>query len=78
MQDITEQQELAQEISDAISKPVGFGEEFDEVGDAFQIFDFLHLLGFFVVFSKCSVWFWTAFKQVAVHLLVPDLFWDLL
>lgn len=33
MQDITEQQELAQEISDAISKPVGFGEEFDEVGD---------------------------------------------
>lgn len=31
MQDITEQQELAQEISDAISKPVGFGEEFDEV-----------------------------------------------
>lgn len=31
MQDITEQQELAQEISDAISKPVGFSEEFDEV-----------------------------------------------
>ena len=31
MQDITEQQEVAQEISDAISKPVGFGEEFDEV-----------------------------------------------
>ncbi|KAK2851176.1 hypothetical protein Q5P01_007452 [Channa striata] len=30
MQDITDQQELAQEISDAISKPVGFGEEFDE------------------------------------------------
>ncbi|KAI4904889.1 hypothetical protein NFI96_011588 [Prochilodus magdalenae] len=30
MQDITEQQELAQEISDAISRPVGFGEEFDE------------------------------------------------
>ncbi|XP_071401225.1 charged multivesicular body protein 4b-like, partial [Centroberyx affinis] len=30
MQDITEQQELAQEISDAISKPVGFGEDFDE------------------------------------------------
>uniref|UniRef100_A0A8C9S252 Charged multivesicular body protein 4b-like n=1 Tax=Scleropages formosus TaxID=113540 RepID=A0A8C9S252_SCLFO len=30
MQDITEQQEQAQEISDAISKPVGFGEEFDE------------------------------------------------
>ncbi|KTG45931.1 hypothetical protein cypCar_00004836 [Cyprinus carpio] len=30
MQDITEQQELAQEISDSISKPVVFGEEFDE------------------------------------------------
>ncbi|XP_030640138.1 charged multivesicular body protein 4c isoform X1 [Chanos chanos] len=30
MQDITEQQELAQEISDAISKPVGFGEDYDE------------------------------------------------
>lgn len=30
MQDITEQQELAQEISDAISKPAPFGEEFDE------------------------------------------------
>lgn len=30
MQDITEQQELAQEISEAISRPVGFGEEFDE------------------------------------------------
>ncbi|XP_078543229.1 charged multivesicular body protein 4c [Lissotriton helveticus] len=30
MQDITEQQEVAQEISDAISRPVGFGEEFDE------------------------------------------------
>ncbi|XP_017284762.1 charged multivesicular body protein 4b [Kryptolebias marmoratus] len=30
MADITEQQELAQEISDVISRPVGFGEEFDE------------------------------------------------
>ncbi|KAJ8245003.1 hypothetical protein GJAV_G00276780 [Gymnothorax javanicus] len=30
MQDITEQQELAQEISDAISRPVGFGEDYDE------------------------------------------------
>lgn len=37
MQDITEQQELAQEISDAISKPVGFGEEFDEVSEAFKL-----------------------------------------
>ncbi|XP_058487035.1 charged multivesicular body protein 4b-like [Solea solea] len=30
MDDITEQQELAQEISDAISRPVGFGEDYDE------------------------------------------------
>lgn len=37
MQDITEQQELAQEISDAISKPVGLGEQFDEVGVSVQL-----------------------------------------
>ncbi|XP_059835370.1 charged multivesicular body protein 4b-like [Hypanus sabinus] len=30
MQNITEQQEIAQEISDAISRPVAFGSEFDE------------------------------------------------
>ncbi|XP_061582605.1 charged multivesicular body protein 4b-like [Cololabis saira] len=30
MADITEQQEVAQEICDVISKPIGFGEEFDE------------------------------------------------
>nr|XP_046240944.1 charged multivesicular body protein 4b [Scatophagus argus] len=30
MADITEQQELAQEISDVISRPVGFGEDYDE------------------------------------------------
>ncbi|CAN9512630.1 unnamed protein product [Ophioblennius macclurei] len=30
MADITEQQEIAQEISDVISRPVGFGEDFDE------------------------------------------------
>ncbi|XP_026068848.1 charged multivesicular body protein 4b-like [Carassius auratus] len=30
MQDITEQQEISREITDAISKPVVFGEEFDE------------------------------------------------
>eukprot|EP00058_Branchiostoma_floridae_P026820 XP_002612311.1 hypothetical protein BRAFLDRAFT_221857 [Branchiostoma floridae] len=30
MADIQEQQDLAQEISDAISKPVGFGEDVDE------------------------------------------------
>ncbi|XP_077126850.1 charged multivesicular body protein 4c isoform X2 [Ranitomeya variabilis] len=30
MQDIHEQQDVAEEISNAISRPVGFGEEFDE------------------------------------------------
>ncbi|XP_030044136.1 charged multivesicular body protein 4a [Microcaecilia unicolor] len=30
MADITEQQEIAQEISDAISRPVGFGDDIDE------------------------------------------------
>lgn len=30
MMDITEQQEVAQEISDAISRPAGFGEDYDE------------------------------------------------
>lgn len=30
MADITEQQEVAQEISDVISRPIGFGEDFDE------------------------------------------------
>lgn len=44
MQDITEQHELAHEISDAISKPVGFGEEFDEVGDAFLDFSLSRLV----------------------------------
>ena len=36
MQDIADQQELAEEISTAISKPVGFGEEFDEVSGFFE------------------------------------------
>lgn len=31
MAEIAEQQEVAHEISDAISRPMGFGEEFDEV-----------------------------------------------
>ncbi|XP_070696889.1 charged multivesicular body protein 4b-like isoform X2 [Pempheris klunzingeri] len=30
MAEITEQQEVAQEISDVISRPIGFGQEFDE------------------------------------------------
>lgn len=37
MHDITEQRELAQDISDAISKPVGFGEEFDDVSSRFTV-----------------------------------------
>lgn len=37
MQDIADQQELAEEISTAISKPVGFGEEFDEVSGFLKI-----------------------------------------
>lgn len=37
MQDIADQQELAEEISTAISKPVGFGEEFDEVSVFMQV-----------------------------------------
>lgn len=36
MQDITEQQEIAQEISDAISQP--FGDQFDEVQSEDQSF----------------------------------------
>ena len=31
MDDVSEQQELANEISEAISNPVGFGQEVDEV-----------------------------------------------
>lgn len=31
MADITEQQEVAQEISDVISRPMGFGDDYDEV-----------------------------------------------
>lgn len=32
MAEIAEQQEVAHEISDAISRPFGFSEDFDEVG----------------------------------------------
>lgn len=31
MDDVAEQQEIANEISDAISNPVGFGQDVDEV-----------------------------------------------
>lgn len=51
MQDITEQRELAQEISDAISKPVGFGEEFDDVGA--DCFFFLEIVCFLWI-QSCS------------------------
>lgn len=44
MQDIADQQELAEEISTAISKPVGFGEEFDEVSGFLQITQALQLM----------------------------------
>ena len=32
MDDVAEQQEIANEISEAISSPVGFGQDVDEVG----------------------------------------------
>lgn len=34
MADITEQQDVAQQISDAISRPLGFGDDVDEVPGA--------------------------------------------
>ena len=33
MDEVAEQQEIASEISDAISNPVGFGNDVDEVGE---------------------------------------------
>lgn len=44
MQDIADQQELAEEISTAISKPVGFGEEFDEVSGFLQVTQALQMI----------------------------------
>ncbi|XP_078394489.1 charged multivesicular body protein 4c-like, partial [Cetorhinus maximus] len=38
MSEINEQQELAQEISDAISRPVGFGDDVDEVRKTILLF----------------------------------------
>jgi len=40
MQDITEQQDVAQEISDAISNRAAFGEEFDEVSTSVKPMSF--------------------------------------
>lgn len=37
MQDITEQQDVAQEISEAISSRAGFADEFDEVSVAIKL-----------------------------------------
>ena len=34
MDDLAEQHELANEIGDAISSPVGFGQDYDEVSEA--------------------------------------------
>ncbi len=52
MQDVTEQQEVAQEISDAISK--SFGDQFDEVGviNKKRIINCTHVKVFF--FLSCS------------------------
>ena len=38
MDDVAEQQEIANEISDAISNPVGFGQDMDEVSTDFMIY----------------------------------------
>lgn len=40
MQDITEQQDIAQEISDAISNRAAFGDEFDEVSTSVKSVNF--------------------------------------
>ena len=39
MDDVAEQQEIANEISDAISNPVGFGQDMDEVHRTAYILD---------------------------------------
>lgn len=43
MDDIAEQQEVAREISEAISNPVAFGQDIDEVGFLFT-FIFIYIL----------------------------------
>lgn len=41
MDDVAEQQEIANEISEAISNPTGLGEDFDEVGQHFVLSCFM-------------------------------------
>lgn len=53
MDDIAEQQEVAREISDAISNPVAFGDDVDEVSffSPLYLFFFLYLIDFLCVFT---------------------------
>lgn len=52
MQDITEQQDVAREISEAISGP--FGEQFDEVSSVFHFIFYLYRWVFF-----CLIYFYS-------------------
>ena len=46
---IAEQQEIGNEISDAICSPLGFGQDFDEVSLSFYSFFVLFLLWCFFI-----------------------------
>lgn len=61
MADITEQQEVAQEISDVISRPVGFGEDYDEVREKHH--KLLHLYSS----SSVSVLHCWRLKDLLIH-----------
>ena len=57
MDDIAEQQDVAKEISEAISNPVAFGQEFDDDEleaelDELEVITFLCFLAFTFVFSS--------------------------
>lgn len=72
MQDITEQQEIAQEISDAISQP--FGDQFDEVQSEDQPFYFC-LIFMSIAFISCDLWsFFSQFGNNITNLLNQDFF----
>ena len=66
MQDITEQQDVAREISDAISRPTG--EEFDEV----DTFPTLFLLPFCVTILKLKILdcVWYFMSRLLIHFLL--------
>lgn len=51
MDDIAESQDLSKEISEAISNPVAFGTDVDEVSTI--IFHFVLQIGFFLVINSC-------------------------